>query len=130
MELSGLYSAILTPFTHDGAEVVEGTLRDLVDRTIAAGADGIVACGGTGEFTALSPQERRRVVEIVVDQAADRVPVVAQTGGLSTAEAIRYTAHAAEHGADAVMVTPPFYEALSQAQAVDYFGQVAESTTL
>ena len=129
-QLSGLYSAIVTPFTGDGAQIVEGALRDLVDRTIAAGADGIVACGGTGEFFSLDPQERRRVVEIVVDQAARRVPVVAQTGGLSTAEAIRHTAHATEHGADAVMVAPPFYEALSHAQAVEYFGQVAESTTL
>ncbi|HJQ48441.1 MAG TPA: dihydrodipicolinate synthase family protein [Amycolatopsis sp.] len=129
-ELSGLFSAILTPFTRDGAEIVEGALRDLVDRTIAAGGDGIVACGGTGEFIALSTEERRRVVEIVIDQAAGRVAVVAQTGGLSTAEAIRHTAHAAAHGADAVMLAPPFYEALSRAQAVEYFGQVAESTTL
>lgn len=130
MKLSGLYSAIVTPFTSDGAAVVESALRALVDRTIAAGADGIVACGGTGEFVSLAPEERRQVVEIVVDQAAGRVPVVAQTGGLSTREAIRHTSHATEKGADAVMVAPPFYEALSAEQAVDYFGEVAQSTTL
>jgi 4-hydroxy-tetrahydrodipicolinate synthase len=130
MELSGLYSAIVTPFTADGAQIVERSLRDLVDRTITAGGDGIVACGGTGEFTALSEAERRRVVETVVDQAAQRVPVVAQTGGLSTLEAIRHTEHAAEVGADAVMVAPPFYDPLSPMQALDYFGAVAASTTL
>jgi 4-hydroxy-tetrahydrodipicolinate synthase len=130
MKLSGLYSAIVTPFTSDGAAVVESALRALVDRTIAAGADGIVACGGTGEFVSLDPAERRQVVETVVDQAAGRVPVVAQTGGLSTREAIRYTAHATEKGADAVMVTPPFLDALSAEQAVEYFGEVAQSTTL
>lgn len=130
MQLSGLYSAIVTPFTHDGAEIVERALRDLVDRTIAAGADGIIACGGTGEFTALSAQERRRVVEIVVDQTAKRIPVVAQTGGLSTREAIGHTDHAGQIGADAVMVAPPFYDPLSADQAIEYFGAVAESTQL
>ncbi len=130
MELSGLLSAIVTPFSTDGAEIDEGSLRDLVDRTIAAGVDGIVACGGTGEFIALSEPERRRVVEIVVEQTAGRVPAVAQTGGLSTREAIRHSRHAADAGADAVMVAPPFYEALSHAQALDYFGAVADSTQL
>jgi len=130
MALAGLYSAIVTPFTQDGTQIVEASLRDLVDRTIVAGADGIVACGGTGEFIALSEAERHFVVETVVDQAAGRVPVVAQTGGLSTLEALRHTAHAAEAGADAVMVAPPFYESLGHDQAVDYFGAVASATAL
>jgi 4-hydroxy-tetrahydrodipicolinate synthase len=130
MDINGAFSAIVTPFTPDGAAVAEAPLRELVDRTIAAGVDGIIPCGGTGEFIALSAEERRQVVSVVVDQAAGRVPVFAQTGGLSTLEALRHTEHAAQVGADGVMVAPPFYEALSRAQAHEYFGEVAASTEL
>ncbi|GAA3748390.1 dihydrodipicolinate synthase family protein [Streptomyces tremellae] len=130
MSIHGAFSAIVTPFTADGSAVAEKSLRDLVDRTIDGGADGIIACGGTGEFIALAPEERQQVVAVAVDQAAGRVPVFAQTGGLSTAEALRHTEHAASVGAAGVMVTPPFYEALSRSAAEDYFGTVAASTEL
>ncbi|NKQ57711.1 dihydrodipicolinate synthase family protein [Amycolatopsis sp. K13G38] len=130
MSIQGAFAAIVTPFTSDGSAVAEKPLRDLVDRVIAGGADGIIPCGGTGEFIALSPEERRQVVTVVTDQAAGRVPVFAQTGGLSTAEAIRHTEHAASAGASGVMVAPPFYEALSHTAAEEYFGDVASSTQL
>src|SRR6266576_660507 len=101
--LRGVVSAIVTPFTADGASVAEPALRSLVDRTIDAGADGIVVCGGTGEFFALTPGERRAVVEIVCEQADGRVPVVAQTGALSAREAIEHSLHAQQVGAAALM---------------------------
>ena len=103
MTLHGAISAIVTPFTADAATVDERALRDLVDRTVAAGADGIIACGGTGEFIALSTEERREVVRIVTEQAGGRIPVIAQTGGLSTREAIAHGEDAASVGADALM---------------------------
>ncbi|MFB9832307.1 dihydrodipicolinate synthase family protein [Actinoallomurus acaciae] len=130
MTIHGAISAIVTPFTADAAAVDERALRDLVDRTVAAGADGIIACGGTGEFTALSTEERHEVVRIVTEQTAGRIPVIAQTGGLSTREAIAHADHAASAGADALMVAPPFYEPLSTAQAEEYFGDVATATEL
>ncbi|MEU1301677.1 dihydrodipicolinate synthase family protein [Streptomyces shenzhenensis] len=130
MSIQGAFPAIVTPFTADGSAVAEKPLRDLVDRVIDGGADGIIACGGTGEFIALAPEERQQVVAVTVDQAASRVPVFAQTGGLSTAEALRHTEHAASAGATGVMVTPPFYEALSRTAAEEYFGAVASSTEL
>ena len=85
--LSGVLVALATPFTPDGS-LDESRLRELVDRTIDGGVHGVVACGSTGEFSALSGDERRLVVETVVDQTAHRVPVIAQTGSTSTTEAI------------------------------------------
>ncbi|MEQ3553459.1 dihydrodipicolinate synthase family protein [Pseudonocardia nematodicida] len=130
MKIQGAFPAIVTPFTADGAEVAEQPLRDLVDRIVGAGADGIIACGGTGEFSSLSFSERQQVVGIIVAQTAGRVPVFAQTGGLTTAEALRHTEHAASVGADGVMVAPPFYDPLPRAAARDYFSAVAASTDL
>ena len=89
--LSGVLVALATPFTADD-DLDEPRLRELVDRTIDGGVHGVVACGSTGEFSALTLDERRRVVEVVVDQTAHRVPVVAQTGSTSTAEAVRLAA--------------------------------------
>ena len=90
-------TALATPFTADGS-VDEALLRKVVDRSIDGGVHGVVACGSTGEFSALTLDERRMVVETVVDQAAGRVPVIAQTGAPGTAEAIRLSRHAAVRG--------------------------------
>jgi 4-hydroxy-tetrahydrodipicolinate synthase len=127
--LSGVLVALATPFTPDGS-VDEPTLRALVDRTINGGVHGVVACGSTGEFSALSGDERRLVVETVVDQAAHRVPVIAQTGSTSTTEAIALTRHAESVGADVVMPVAPFYEALSLAETTTYLRRVAGSVQI
>ena len=99
-QLSGILTALITPFDEDG-RIDEQNLRRVVDRSIDGGVDGVVACGSTGEFAALSGAERRHVVETVIDQTAGRVPVVAQTGALSTAEAISLSRHAQNAGASA-----------------------------
>lgn len=128
-QLSGVLTALATPFTTDG-RFDEPKLRNLVDRSIDGGVDGVVACGSTGEFAALSSDERRLVVETVVDQAAGRVPVVTQTGATSTAEAIRNSLHAQECGADVLMLIAPYYEPLSMAETTEYFRTVAEAVEL
>src|SRR4051812_41881520 len=99
VQLNGVLTALATPFDTDGRVDVP-RLRSLVDRSIEGGIDGVVACGSTGEFAALSADERRLVVETVVEHTAGRVPVVAQTGATSTAEAIALSRHAQECGAD------------------------------
>src|SRR3712207_1934847 len=76
----GVMTALCTPFTADGARVDEGALRELVAVQVAAGVDGLVPVGSTGEFTALSPEERRRVVELVVEAAEGRARVIAHCG--------------------------------------------------
>ena len=122
--LHGVLTALATPFAPDG-QIDTTALRRLVDRNIDGGVHGVVACGSTGEFAALSNAERRLVVETVVDQAAGRVPVVAQTGATSTAEAIDLTRHAKAVGAAVAMVVAPYYEPLTVAETVHYLRSVA-----
>lgn len=123
-QLSGVLTALATPFTADGRIDVD-TLRRLVDRSIDGGVDGVVACGSTGEFAAMTGAERRLVVETAVDQAAGRVPVIAQTGAVSTAEAIELSRHAQDAGASVLMVVTPYYEPLSLEETERYLRAVA-----
>jgi 4-hydroxy-tetrahydrodipicolinate synthase len=128
MGLQGAIAAIITPFTADGTAIVESELRAHIDRMVEAGADGVLAAAGTGEFNALTFEERQRVIAITVEQTAGRVPVVAQTGAMTTAAAIAATAFAADAGVDAVMVAPPFAEALAPARIHDYYAAVAAAS--
>jgi 4-hydroxy-tetrahydrodipicolinate synthase len=128
-QLHGVLSALLTPFDADG-RLDEPTLRRVVDRNIDGGVHGVVACGSTGEFTTLSGDERRHVVETVIDQTAGRVPVVAQTGAQSTAEAIALSRHAEQAGAAVLMVVAPYYEPLSIEETKRYLRTVAESVSI
>ncbi|WP_323960489.1 dihydrodipicolinate synthase family protein [Arthrobacter sp. JZ12] len=128
-ELTGVFTALITPYTAEG-HVDERSLPRLVDRSIDSGVDGVVACGSSGEFAALSHQDRRFVVERVVDQAAGRVPVIAQTGAISTAEAIALTQHAEAVGASTAMVITPYYDALPAAEVEHYLRDVAGSVSI
>lgn len=128
-QLAGVLTALATPFAADGS-VDERTLRALVDRSIKGGVHGVVACGSTGEFSALSSDERRSVVETVVDQVARRVPVIAQTGATSTAEAIKLSRHAQSAGADVIMTVAPYYEPLSISETLSYLRAVAGSVDI
>ena len=86
-KLGGILAAVSTPFTADGA-VDEAALRGHVDFLIGNGLHGLVPGGSTGEFAALTSQERKLVNKVVIEQAAGRVPLAPQTGSTSTAEAI------------------------------------------
>lgn len=123
-QLSGVLTALATPFTADGWIDVDG-LRRLVDRSIDGGVDAVVACGSTGEFAAMTGAERRLVVETVVDQAAGRVPVIAQTGAVGTAEAIELSCHAQDAGASVLMLVTPYYEPLTIEETTSYLRAVA-----
>ncbi|MEX1205883.1 MAG: 4-hydroxy-tetrahydrodipicolinate synthase [Dongiaceae bacterium] len=103
----GSITALITPF-RDGA-VDDDAFRAFVDWQIGEGTAALVPCGTTGESPTLSHDEHMRVVEICVEAAAGRVPVIAGTGSNSTAEAIRLTRHAREAGAAAGLVVMPYY---------------------
>ena len=128
-QLSGVLTALATPFASDG-EIDEKTLRRLVDRSIDGGVDGVVACGSTGEFAAMSGAERRHLVETVIDQTAGRVPVVAQTGALSTREAVALSRHAQAAGASVLMVVTPYYEPLTLDETLRYLRTVADAVDI
>ena len=129
VQLRSVLTALATPFAADGSVDV-ARLRAVVDRSIDGGVHGVVACGSTGEFTALSGDERRLVVETVVDQAARRVPVIAQTGATSTAEAVALSRHAQSVGADVIMPVAPYYEPLSVEETLTYLRTVAGSVDI
>ena len=126
---SGSMPALVTPFAEGGA-VCEKTLRELVEWHIEEGSSGIVPVGTTGESPTLSHAEHDRVVEIVVDAVAGRVPVIAGTGSNNTTEAIRLTRHAEEVGADAALVVTPYYNKPTQDGLVAHFTAVHDACDL
>lgn len=129
-ELHGVLPALITPFTEDGADVDADALAALVERLVRAGVGGLVPGGSTGEFTTLTHAERRELVEVTVAAAAGRVPVVAGTGALSTRETVELSVHAEQSGASAVMVVPPFYDALRWRELLAHYTAVAERISI
>ena len=103
----GSLVALITPFRN--GEVDEAAFQRLVDWQIKEGTDALVPCGTTGESPTLSHAEHMRVVELCIEAAAGRVPVIAGTGSNSTAEAIHLTRHAKQAGANAALVVMPYY---------------------
>jgi len=121
----GAIVAIVTPFKN--GEIDEKALRDLIEFQIDQGTDGIVPCGTTGESATLSHEEHDRVIEITIDAARKRVPVIAGTGSNSTVEAMRLTKHAYEAGADGVLVVAPYYNRPTQEGLYQHYKTLAES---
>jgi 4-hydroxy-tetrahydrodipicolinate synthase len=122
----GVLTALVTPF-RDGA-VDERALHELVETQVAAGVDGIVPCGSTGEAATLSHAEHRRVVEVAVAAARGRVQVLAGTGSNSTREAIELTRHAKEAGADGALLISPYYNRPPQDGIVAHYAEIARQT--
>jgi dihydrodipicolinate synthase/N-acetylneuraminate lyase len=129
-EFHGVLPALITPFRRDGTDVDADALAAIVDRLVGAGVAGLVPGGSTGEFTTLTNAERRAVIEVTVEAAAGRVPVVAGTGALSTRETVELSLHAEHAGATAVMVVPPFYEALGWRELLAHYTAVAEAISI
>lgn len=124
----GSIPALITPL-RDGA-VDEPALRKLVNWQISEGSHGIVPVGTTGESPTLSHEEHKRVVEIVVEEVAGRVPVIAGTGSNSTTEAIDFTVHAEKAGADAALVVVPYYNKPTQDGLYAHFRAVADAVSI
>jgi 4-hydroxy-tetrahydrodipicolinate synthase len=132
--LRGAFTALVTPFTADGA-VDEAAFRRLVRWQILAGIDGLVPCGTTGEAPTLSNEERERLIAATVEVAAerpsrDRVHVVAGTGTNDTAATVRATRRAAELGADAALVVAPYYNRPDSRMLEAHFRAIADDGDL
>jgi len=125
----GSFVALITPMRPDG-EVDEAAFSAFVDWQIQQGTNGIVPVGTTGESPTLSHDEHRRVVEIAVEVAAGRVPVIAGAGSNSTAEAIELTRHAKQAGADAVLVVTPYYNKPTQQGMLLHYTAIADAVDL
>ncbi len=126
--LKGSIVAIVTPFNAKGVD--EEQLQKLVEFQIKNGTHGILPCGTTGESPTLSPAEHERVIEVCIEAAAKRVPILAGTGSNSTAEAITLTQHAAKSGADASLQVTPYYNKPTQKGLYEHFKAVADSVDI
>ncbi len=123
--LQGVYTAIVTPFNDDGS-IDTAAFERLLDRQIAAGVDGIVPVGTTGESATLDVDEHSRVIDMTIKRCKGRATVIAGTGANATEEAVRLTRHALEAGADATLQVTPYYNKPSQKGLVAHFAAVAD----
>lgn len=128
MKFKGSNPALITPMKN--GEVDEAAFRKLIEWHIKEGTHGVVPVGTTGESPTLNHDEHKRVVEIAVEAVAGRIPVIAGTGSNSTHEAIDFTQHAEQAGADAALVVVPYYNRPTQSGMYAHFKAVADCTSL
>ncbi len=121
----GAYTAIITPFGRDGG-VDYGKLRELIERQVAGGMDGIVPVGTTGESPTLDIEEHEKVIETCIEAAAKHIKVIAGTGANSTAEALELTRHAIGAGADGTLQVTPYYNKPNTTGLIRHFTAVAD----
>jgi 4-hydroxy-tetrahydrodipicolinate synthase len=129
LHLEGVYSVLPTPFQSTG-DVDEESLRRVIDLFIAAGVSGVTALGVTGEVARLDDNERRRVLEVVVDQVGGRIGVVAGTTAEGTRVCIQHSRHAQQAGATAVMVSPPRMAKLNSEAVVRHYKALADAVDI
>jgi len=125
----GSIPALLTPFKNDGS-VDEGAFVEHVEWQISQGSTGLVPVGTTGESPTLSHAEHKRVVEICIETANKRVPVIAGAGSNNTEEAVGLVQYAERAGADAALVVTPYYNKPTQRGLYEHFAAVARATRL
>jgi 4-hydroxy-tetrahydrodipicolinate synthase len=125
----GIIPAVITPLTNEG-KFNEKAMRKLLNYLIEGGVHGLFVVGTTGEFYGLTPEEKRDIYTIAVDEAKGRVPVYAGTNGITTRETVMLTQLAEECRVDAVSVLTPMFLAPSQDQLIIHYRTIAENTAL
>jgi len=124
--LEGTFVVNVTPFDESDS-VDTSSLRNLVDYYIEGGVDGIFVGGSTGEFAYLSPEELRKIIETVVDQARKRVPVLAGTAACATKQSVALSKYAESVGADGVVVVPPFYHRPTEEGILHHYESISNA---
>lgn len=124
----GSIPALITPFR--AGKVDEKAFQSFIEWQIAEGSSAVVPCGTTGESPTLSHEEHQRVVELAVEAAAGRVPVIAGTGSNSTEEAIRLTGHAKRAGATAALIVTPYYNKPTQEGLYQHYKAINDAVAL
>lgn len=122
----GTGTALVTPFNADGS-IDESSLRELVEYQIEGGVEALLPCGTTGESVTLNDEEVRQVVEIVVDQARERVKVIAGAGSNSTLKSIQLARIVLDAGADAILCVGPYYNKPTQEGFFQHYAAIAEA---
>jgi 4-hydroxy-tetrahydrodipicolinate synthase len=129
LALDGIFVPSITPFTRTGRPDVKA-LRECVRFWLDGGVSGLVPCGSNGEAPYLSRQERKKVIETVMDEVNGKVPVIAGTGSMSTQETIAFTKDAADLDVDAALVVTPFYFKLSNKEIYEHYRTVSEDVDI
>ena len=127
MLFSGSYTALLTPFKN--GEVDYEAYRNLIDFQISNGTHGLVPVGTTGESPTLSHEEHKKVIEVCIEEAKGRVPVIAGAGSNSTSEALDFVKHACSAGANGLLIVTPYYNKPTQAGLKAHYLALAEAST-
>jgi 4-hydroxy-tetrahydrodipicolinate synthase len=125
LSVSGVFTALVTPFGADGGIAWE-EFESLVERQVSAGVDGLIICGTTAESPTLSSDEKKELISRAVKKCGKRCFVVAGTGSNDTASSVAMTRFAAEAGADACMIVNPYYNRPQQAGLIAHVKAVAE----
>jgi 4-hydroxy-tetrahydrodipicolinate synthase len=128
INFTGVYTALITPFKN--GKVDEKSFQDFVEWQIQSGVHGLVPCGTTGESPTLNHEEHNRVIDLCIEVARGRVPVLAGTGSNSTDEAIMMSQHAKKSGADGVLIVTPYYNKPTQEGNYRHFKAIAEAVKL
>ncbi len=124
----GVATALITPLTENGIDYE--AFGRLIDWQIDQGINALVVCGTTGEASTLTDDEHRAAISFAVTRAAGRVPIIAGTGSNDTAYALELTRHACEAGADAILVTTPYYNKATQKGLVQMYTAIADESTV
>ena len=129
-ELRGSYTVAVTPFTDDRSAVDVAALKDFLDWQLDVGVPGIIPLGTTGEFLAVSDEERRLIVQSYVDHINGKIPVVVGTMNAHTPNAVRYSREAEELGADGLMIVPPYYHTPTEDEIFRYYGAIDAAVSI
>ena len=128
MHFQGALTALVTPFRNN--QIDEEKYREHIEDQIARGINGLVPCGTTGESATMSHEEHKQAIQICVDEAKGRVPVVAGAGSNNTREAIELTTFAKQAGADGTLHITPYYNKPTQAGVVAHFQAIAREVPI
>ncbi len=126
-EMRGVCTPVCTVFDRDGAAVDDTALCNHLDSLIEAGVPIIAACGGTGEFSFLRPDERRHIAEVVARHIEGNAQLIVHVSAVMTEEAIEYARHAQDLGADALLLLPPYFEGPNMDGVYEHYARVASA---
>jgi len=129
MHLTGVYTAIVTPFTQEGHIDHEGLRRNLRFQ-VEQGVDGVVVLGTTGESPTLSPDEKKQVIQIAVEEVKGQISLLVGTGSYSTQQTLLQTQQAEAEGADAALIVTPYYNKPTQEGIYQHFQAICRATRL
>ncbi len=125
--LKGICGALCSPFDDSGEQLDDGRLRALIDAQIEAGVHGLVLCSGTGEFAYLRPEERRHMIELGTRHIDGRAASIAHTSATNLRDGIDLARHAADCGADALMILPPYFEGPDESGVFAFYEGIARA---